>query len=56
MPFFRKSEEERPPKAAQELLERRAAVEKAQLPEAAAASGAEGAGTAGEDRPLGGGI
>src|SRR5208337_3589097 len=30
-------EEERPPKAAQELLERRAAVEKARLPEAAAA-------------------
>ncbi len=38
MPFFRKSEEARPPKTAQELLERRAAVEKAQLPEAAAAA------------------
>ena len=37
MPFFRKSEEERPPKAAQELLELRAAVEKARLPEAVAA-------------------
>ena len=35
MPFFRKSEEERPPKPARELLELRAAVEKAQLPEAA---------------------
>ncbi len=37
MPFFRKSEEERPPKPAQELLELRAAVEKARLPEAVAA-------------------
>ncbi|MGA9459345.1 MAG: S16 family serine protease [Desulfobaccales bacterium] len=36
MPFFRKSEEERPPKPARELLDLRAAVEKAQLPEAAA--------------------
>ena len=35
MPFFRKSEEVRPPKPARELLELRAAVEKAQLPEAA---------------------
>ncbi len=37
MPFFRKNQEERPPKAAPELLELRAAVEKARLPEAAAA-------------------
>ena len=37
MVFFRKSEEERPPKAAQELVDLRAAVHKARLPEAVAA-------------------
>ena len=37
MVFFRKTEEERPPKAAQELVDLRAAVQKARLPEAVAA-------------------
>ncbi len=37
MPFFRKSEEVRPPKGRQELLGLRAALEKAGLPETAAA-------------------
>ena len=37
MVFFRKSEEERPPRAAQELVDLRAAVQKARLPEAVAA-------------------
>jgi ATP-dependent Lon protease len=36
MVFFRKSEEERPPKPAQELADLRAAVQKARLPEAVA--------------------
>ena len=36
MVFFRKSEEERPPKADQELVDLRAAVQKARLPESVA--------------------
>jgi ATP-dependent Lon protease len=39
MVFFRKTGEEHPAKPAQELLDRRAALEKARLPEAAAAAG-----------------
>jgi ATP-dependent Lon protease len=41
MVFFRKSEEERPPKPAQELVDLRAAVHKARLPEAVAALAAK---------------
>jgi ATP-dependent Lon protease len=41
MVFFRKTEEERPPKAAQELTDLRAAVQKAGLPETVAAVAAK---------------